>query len=440
MPRSIVTLQTFAVLILSAGLAVIARADPTPERTWRSTAGTTISAVATRMAGSTVELKTDDGRALTLAIDKLVDEDRAYLIKHFGLEKEIPLPGEPRRSMAAAPTGLAHPLGEVIGPVDAGDGSHYFFYLPKSLRADRPAPLLLYTGAGGGSAKSVANHIAGAEINGWIVAASVESRNGPGFPDENHAHAKRSYEHLLANLPVDDKRVYFTGNSGGGAMAFYNAGKLKSAGAMPLIGYILGDGSLAGGHYFVINGTNDYNRYTSANASAKFGEDAIHRFHVGGHSGGPSWLLHEGMTWLNGRYLAGKESSLEDERLDYEASVIDWVRELRAAEPHRALYWCTFLRDQYGIAGHNASVVESLAQELESDPLNLKYVEGIAAIDEFSRKNFAPVGTSSQFGHSTPEIVREAGQLAAEYSGVPEIEVIARALGEPSVSQGGKKK
>ena len=89
-------------------------------------------------------------------------------------------------------------------------------------------------------------------------------------------------KHLIGSLPVDPQRVYFTGGSGGGAMSFYNAARIPSAGAMPHIGYIPDDTTLKGGDFFVINGATDYNRYTSAAAVKSFGKNAIHRFFVGG--------------------------------------------------------------------------------------------------------------------------------------------------------------
>ena len=89
-------------------------------------------------------------------------------------------------------------------------------------------------------------------------------------------------------------------------MTFYNASKMKAAGGMPHIGYIPQEVSAPSGHFFVINGTTDYNRYVSAQAVKILGKNAIHRFFVGAHQLGPDWLCKEGMVWLNGKYLAKK--------------------------------------------------------------------------------------------------------------------------------------
>jgi len=325
-------------------------------------------------------------------------------------------------------------IGEVVGPIDAGGDSHYFLYVPKSLKEGRKAPLLHFNGSGGGSAASLSRYIAGAETNGWIVVANVESRNEQST-EQDHQYAKNVVTHAIGSLPVDPARVYFAGNSGGGAMSFYNASRIPSIGAMPEIGYIPKDTQVPDGHYFVINGTNDFNRYTSANAVASIGGKAIQRFFVGGHDDAPDWLCAEGMAWLNGKYLAGKKQDKNHtaECLDYEISMLRWIDSLEKDAPHRAYYWCLFLRDDYGISGSNAEALSPITARLALKPGCAAYVKGIAAISGFSGTYYAPLGRNSRTKHITPEIESAAKKLEGEYSGVPMIEELARALGKPTV-------
>ena len=72
---------------------------------------------------------------------------------------------------------------------------------------------------------------------GWILAASVESSNKT-HGAVNLRHAANNIAMLRKDPLVDPKRIYFTGQSGGGAMSWWNASELDGAGTMPAIGYI----------------------------------------------------------------------------------------------------------------------------------------------------------------------------------------------------------
>lgn len=412
-------------------------AEPTESREWISTSGTKVTGSAQAMANGKVTIKLAD-RTITVPVDKLSKADQDFLAKHFGSGSATPAaPAVSGGDSAYVTEGLSQKIGEVVGPIDAGGGSHYFLYIPKTLRKGRLAPLLHYNGATGGNAGAVKKHIEGAELNGWIVAACVESKNGPLHPVGNHAHAKRCVEHLTETLPVDPKRVYFTGGSGGGAMTFYNASKMKAAGGLPHIGYIPQEVSAPSGHFFVINGTTDYNRYVSAQAVKILGKNAIHRFFVGPHQLGPDWLCTEGMVWLNGKFLAKNKQSgeLAKEALDYEASVLNWIKTLSEKEPHRAYYWCLFLKNDYSISGTNKASLDALTSALAGKPECASYVKGIEALSDFSAEVFSKEGSAALFQHTTPKIEKAAQTLADEYAGVPMIEDIAKSIGTKTCGQ-----
>jgi hypothetical protein len=398
--------------------STVSHAEPTESREWVSSAGTKVTGAAQSVKAGKVLLKLADGRELTVPLDKLSAADRTFLTEHFGEESEA---AATAGSEAAFVTeGLAQKIGEVVGPIDAGESSHYFLYIPKSLRKDRLAPLMHVNDAGGGNANSVRGFIEGAEISGWVLAASVESKNG-NAPAQNFQFAKANVEHITGSLPVDPERIYFTGGSGGGAMSFYNAAKLPGAGSMPQIGYIPENAVPKKGDHFVCGGTTDYNRYTSANAVQVLGKSAIHRLYVAGHGGAPPWLRTEGIVWLNGRHLAKNRRSgdLAAECLDYEASMIEWIKKLSSSEPHRAYHWCVFLKDEYKISGANEPTLSAMAAKLAGDNVNVRYVEGIAEISEFSEKHYSKMGTGSAFSHTTPKMTGDSEKLAAKFAGVP---------------------
>lgn len=415
-------------------LTVFSNGKPTESREWVSTAGTKVTGAAQSVKAGKVLLKLADGRGLTVSLDKLSAADREFLTEHFGEESDTAV--STGSGAAFVTEGLAQKIGEVVGPIDAGKGSHYFLYIPKSLRKDRLAPLMHVNDAGGGNANSVKGFIEGAEICGWVLAASVESKNGSSVA-QNFQFAKANVAHITESLPVDPERIYFTGGSGGGAMSFYNAAMLPGAGSMPQIGYIPDNAVPKKGDHFVCGGTTDYNRYTSANAAQVLGKSAIHRLYVAGHGGAPPWLRTEGIVWLNGRYLAKNKRSREiaAESPDYEASMIEWIGKLSSTEAHRAYYWCVFLRDEYKISGVNAALLGTLTAKLSSTTENASYVKGIEEISKFSEKHYAKVSTGSQFKHTTPQITKESEKLATEFAGVPMIEEIVKQLGMPTVGK-----
>lgn len=413
-----------------AACSILPASGDEETREWKSVTGSTIRAAVISVEQGQVRLKSADGRQIIVPLEKLSETDRAYLQDRFPTNGNGGTRDGTDRRIA---DGLAHPVGKVVGPVEAGGGSTYFLYIPTTLREGRKAPLLHFNGSGGGNAGTVSKHIEGAELNGWIVVANVESRNGPDHPVRNHEHAKNTVRHAIETLPVDGNRVYFTGGSGGGAMSFYNATRIKSAGAMPHIGYIPQDSTPKSGHFFVISGTNDYNRYASANAVEEIGKNAIHRYFVGPHHEGPDWLCTEGMTWLNARYLIKnrRDAALADERADFESAVLAWCEKLAGSEPHRAYHWCDFLKNEFQVSSRNQTRCETLHRRLAGDPKNVAYAEGLKAVSEFSKRHFAGIG-GAQFNHTTPKAEKAAEKLADTYAGVPMIEEIARALGKPT--------
>lgn len=240
-----------APLLLITIMAVLhsALAEPTEEREWRSTAGTTLRARATALEAGQVRFTTSGGRNLSVPLDKLIPEDATYLQTHF---KE-PLVEIPPR---AVPSGLPHALGEVVGPIQTGDSS-YFLYLPTTLVEDRQAPLLFFTGPGGGTANICKNFSQAAELNGCIIGVSKESRNGI----DSESFIEANIKHLLATLPIDPKRVYSAGVSGGGIRALRNNHIFDGAGVIPIVAHgIIEPLPSKKSDYHFISGATDYNR------------------------------------------------------------------------------------------------------------------------------------------------------------------------------------
>lgn len=147
------------------------------------------------------------------------------------------------RQKAAKPStggeikGLAYKQGEILGPLDAEDGSSFYLYLPKTLARDRLVPLLLFTGPTGGKRRYIKELVEGAEVAGWIVAVAVE----PDYynsVDVNRSICNSIVQTLLNTAPVDRRRLYFGGFSAGASVSYYNGAKWKACGLKPMSTYI----------------------------------------------------------------------------------------------------------------------------------------------------------------------------------------------------------
>lgn len=273
--------------------------------------GTTIEAKATSLTNGVVTLEAANGRVIKVELTQLSEEDRAFLHGHFGASLAT--------ASTMAPAALAYPLGTVSGPIDA-EGSHYYLYLPKSLKQGRKAPLLFYTHSGGGNSGRLNPLIEGAEICGWILAVSVESKNGMDRA-ATQPHVKHCLDQILATLPVDPKRVYFSGSSGGTREAFSNSLEFGGAGVLAVI---------AGGQpselekrksYYFITGATDFNRYEISHSYKVVKSNAALRFYPGGHGDGPAWLKTEGMVWLESKGLQKWKDA--PERPDFESAALE---------------------------------------------------------------------------------------------------------------------
>jgi len=414
--------------MLGWGLAMNGLGSPATEsRTWSATAGSSLEAVVTDVEGGKVLMVRKDGSKLQVPMESLVAADQEFLTQHFKLNERSP-------SGLAPLTGLAVEMGKVIDSVQTPTGSKYRLYVPKSLKAGRPAPVLMFTHAGGGKPPGpMESMLEGAELCGWIVAVSLDSRNGTGG-DFNLNHVMACLDHMKATLPVDASRLYFTGNSGGGISACGNAAKIPGAlGVIPIIAYYSEDfGFSKEVDYYWLNGATDYNRTAAAFGRKTMGKKGFHRFFAGGHTSPPNSMMTDAMLWLNARFLAGAGAPQAGAKLDFEGSLIKWLNGLKASEPARALYWASALQTDYKVEPVHRAHVDALVTELGRNPANKLFGEFLADADNFSQDVFAPFGPGSRSEHATDAITRAANKIAAKYAAHPDLQQIATALGEPS--------
>jgi len=414
-------------------IALIQGAEPIESRDWKAKSGHKVTASALKVQNGKVYFKKADGKTIQVPLEKLVDTDQELLKKHFEISDE---PAKGDGSGAETAEGLSHPLGEVSGPVDAGEGSTYFVYLPKSLKQGRKAPLLFYTNAGGGNKGLIASLTEYAEVFGWVLATSVESSNKAGW-DTNTKNCTNCLEHILTNLPVDKERIHYTGNSGGGAQAFVNTQIKKAYGVMPNIGYIPQGVNVKATVVYGLGGGHDYNRYLTAHAADKYKKNGFHRMTSKGHSGAPADHRGDGMFWMHCKFLAKEKSKHSAEAQDFELSTLDWLTKMKDTNPQRAYSNAIFFKEIYDLSGANSAALSKLTKDLAQTPDNVLYHEGLLAIDNLSGKYFASLGAGggSQFNHSSSKAVKAAEKLKTTYGHLPALATVLDAIMKNTVGR-----
>ena len=119
----------------------------------------------------------------------------------------------------AAPPAAEIPAGAVVARVECAQQPEqtYALYLPSYFTRDRIWPVIFALDPAARGAVPVELMKAAAEQYGYIVAGSHNSRNGPFTPSYQAAAAMA--QDVSRRFPVDGKRVYFTGFSGGARAA-----------------------------------------------------------------------------------------------------------------------------------------------------------------------------------------------------------------------------
>ena len=200
------------------------------------------------------------------------------------------------------------PRGQIIDDVVCADdlAQHYSLYLPSTFTPDRAWPVILAFDAGGRGRRGVERYQAGAERYGYIVAGSNNSRNGPWKPSLDAARAMAT--DVAKRFPVDARRIYTAGMSGGARVAMMLAlhPELIAGRNQGVAGVLASSAGFPPGEVresvpfpvFATAGTDDFN-YLEVRAldRALKGPRRVVIFE-GGHTWLPVEAATEGIEWL----------------------------------------------------------------------------------------------------------------------------------------------
>lgn len=357
--------------------------EPTEVKAWKAKSGHAVTAKALSITKGKVTLERENGKQIKVPLTKLNEKDQEFLNKHFrvaekALEALKPPEGKPADD-------LPFSLGEMTAEISAAEEFSYYLYLPKSLREGKKHPVIFVMNPGGGSEKEVKRYKDGAERNRWIIAISKQSRNGfNGSQDAIDA----MIDHVKSTLPIDNKRMYTSGFSGGSRMACHTSKKHSE-----IAGIIAcGAANPVGGKKQVVYGlcgTNCFNRKDMASSSISYThKGSMLRFFPGRHSWANTELCEDAMTHLNGVFLCKNQSRYEDEYKYYTFKLGEWVKDLSDSNPQRAYMWADFA-NRYEIENSSAGKAFS---SLGSDSRNKLFVKGLYDIKLFAEKYFGKTG------------------------------------------------
>lgn len=389
--------------------------EPTDWRVWKSTTGHSIEARATAANENDITLEKRDGSKIIISRSKLSEDDVKLISTYFKQTHNT-------KKDAGAPKNTPSELGKISKPIAATDKSHYLLFLPASLKDGRKAPVMHFNGSGGGNEGEMERYIEGAGRFRWILAASIESKNDT-HGNYNLSLAKDNVDHLKQSPLVDAKRIYFTGQSGGGAMSWWNFVELNGAGTMPAIGYIPREVSPRGGHHFIIDGATDYNRNLAAVAAKRMGKNATLRYYPGGHAyPEDSFTITEGYAWLTAMYLLEKKSdaTYQDEIKDFEASILHWVDELSVSHPEKAYHIAMLMKSFFtAFSTANLKVLDGHITKLAAKSEQKLFHEGIGEIEKYGIDEYSGLVSAGMVSSKIDSSQsRKFLKVAEKYKGV----------------------
>ncbi|MCK7461663.1 MAG: hypothetical protein MZU84_06185 [Sphingobacterium sp.] len=222
-------------------------------------------------------------------------------------------------------------------------GRSYALYLPSGFDAGKTWPLLVLFDPAARGSLAVEAFREAAEAHGWILAASNDSRNGP-LQDSARA-AFALWVDVSKRFPVDDRRVYATGFSGGARVASV----FPRVVGRPIAGVIgcgaglasgLEPGALGAAAYFGLAGFADFNYGEMKALDRSLDPSGIpHRFHYfeGSHAWPDPASCARAVAWME--IVAMKQGLRPADRERAAAFVRRDLEEAKEFEEAGRVFW-----------------------------------------------------------------------------------------------------
>lgn len=197
------------------------------------------------------------------------------------------------------------PRGVVIESVTCREHPEqsYALFLPSAYSPDRPAPIVYAFDPVARGSLPVKLLKEAAEKYGYIVVGSNNSRNGPAEPQQEAANAV--WRDTQQRLAIDNRRVHFTGFSGGARFATFLAIGCKCAAGVISHGAGFPNGTPLESpiefNYFAAVGNLDFNfpevTDLAAHLDANGSTNRLRQFQ-GTHQWAPAEVWEEALLWM----------------------------------------------------------------------------------------------------------------------------------------------
>jgi len=315
--------------------------------------------------------------------------------------------------------------GKIIEEVQCRSAQSYSYllYLPSGYSPDRAEqwPVLFAMSPIGGNKNSMKRYIKGAEKNNWIVAMSIQSKNG--CKKSEHAIAAMVGD-VFKRFAADEKRCYATGCSGGAREAFWLANTRKKN----IIGIIPCAAGDAGNQYsgralaYGLCGGYCFNRWDMAiTFNERIRNKGRLRFFAGGHIWAGEDLIFDAITWLNGKYLA--KNGTPDETSRFSEMLYNEILERYETNPCFAYENATVLAE-IKKAPHAKDAQEMVDRLKEDEKIQL-YIEGLEEMGDFVDEHFNTSVGDCYHNRLTRRQEEDAGELLEKYGDTPLAPIIA---------------
>ena len=306
----------------------------------------------------------------------------------------------------------------------------YALYLPSSFDPELRWPVLFLFDPGARGAAGVEAFRPAAETFGWILVGSNNSRNGPLEASVRAAHAV--WTDVRERLPIDDRRVYAAGFSGGARVAslfprivgdkiagIVGCGAGLAAGVRPE--------ELGAGAFFGLVGLRDFNYGEMKRLDQDLdGVSLAHRVFVfdGAHAWPPPDDCVRAVEWME--VTAMKQELKPADRTLIGAALGKVLDEARSFEAEGRIFWAVERLDSVSrlCDGMDPSVapagLEDLAGRIEKLKARKEYGRFLEAEkkrdrraaafrDEFSRVFGAVKDADSGGAPAVPKVLRATG-------------------------------